>query len=94
MELKRAGILTMVVCPGYVQTNFQKNVPHGEPPEKVRKARRWAISAETCARAIRMGVEREARTVVTPRSGWLMVFAMRLFPSLMESKMAELNGTA
>ena len=50
--------------------------------------------AETCALAIRHGVERDARTVVTPRAGWLFVFAMRLFPSLVESKMAEMNGTA
>jgi short-subunit dehydrogenase len=94
MELKGAGIHTMTVCPGYVQTNFQKNVRHGRTPERVHKARRFAITAETCARAIRHGVEREARTVVTPRAGWLFVIAMRLFPSLVESKMAEMNGTA
>ena len=94
MELKGDGIRTLIVCPGYVQTNFQKNVRHGQSPEKVRKARRWAISAQTCALAIRRGVEREARTVVTPRAGWLLVLAMRLFPALVEAKMAELNGTA
>lgn len=94
MELKRDGIHTLIVCPGYVQTNFQKNVRYGESPARVRNARRWAITAETCARAIRNGVEREARTVVTPRSGWLLVYAMRLFPWLVESKMAEMNGTA
>lgn len=94
VELKGSGIRTMVVCPGYVQTNFQKNVRYGQTPPRIQKARRFAISAETCALAIRRGVEREARTVVTPRSGWLFVIAMRLFPSLVESKMAEMNGTA
>ncbi len=94
MELKRDGIHTMIVCPGYVQTNFQKNVRYGQSPERVRNARRWAITAQTCALAIRHGVEREARTVVTPRGGWLLVLAMRLFPWLVESKMAEMNGTA
>jgi hypothetical protein len=39
-------------------------------------------------------VERGARTVVTPRAGWLLVLAMRLFPSIVESRMAEMNGTA
>jgi hypothetical protein len=39
-------------------------------------------------------VERDARTVVTPRSGWLFVLAMRLFPSVVESRMASINGTA
>jgi len=94
MELKRDGIHTLLVCPGYVQTNFQKNVRHGQTPDRVRKAKRFAITAETCAQAIRRGVERDARTIVTPRAGWLFVYAMRLFPSLCESKMAEMNGTA
>jgi short-subunit dehydrogenase len=94
MELRRDGIRTMIVCPGYVQTRFQQNVLRGSTPEKVHKARRFAITAETCARAIRNGVEREARTVVTPRAAWLLVVAMRLFPSLVEAKMAEMNGTA
>jgi hypothetical protein len=60
----------------------------------VQKARRFAITPEDCAEAIRRGVERDARTVVTPRSGWLLVFAMRLFPSIVESRMASINGTA
>jgi short-subunit dehydrogenase len=94
MELKNAGIQTMIVCPGYVQTNFQKNVRYGQTPDRVRRGRVYAIKPEECARAIRHGVERDARTVVTPRAGWLFVVAMRLFPSLVESKMAEMNGTA
>lgn len=94
MELKRDGIHTMIVCPGYVQTNFQKNVRYGQTPDAVRDAKRFAITAATCARAIRHGVEREARTIVTPRAGWLFVMAMRLFPALVESRMAAMNGTA
>jgi short-subunit dehydrogenase len=94
MELRRDGVRTMLVCPGYVKTNFQKHVLAGEAPEKVRDARRFATTPEACAAAIRRGVERDARTVVTPRSGWLLVLAMRLAPSLVEAKMAELNGTA
>jgi short-subunit dehydrogenase len=94
MELKRDGIHTMIVCPGYVQTNFQKNAWHGQTPDKVRDAKRFAITADVCARAIRHGVEREARTIVTPRAGWLFILAMRLFPSLVEAQMASMNGTA
>jgi len=94
MELKRDGIHTMIVCPGYVQTNFQKNVRFGQTPDRVRDAKRFAITAEACARAIRHGVEREARCIVTPRAGWFFVLAMRLFPSLVESQMAAMNGTA
>jgi short-subunit dehydrogenase len=94
VELMGDGVRTMLVCPGYVKTGFQKNVRAGQAPEKVQKARRFAITPEECAEAIRRGVERDARTVVTPRSGWLLVFAMRLFPSIVESRMASINGTA
>ena len=94
IELMRDNVRTMLVCPGYVKTGFQKNVRVGHSPEKVQKARRFAITAEACAEAIRRGVERDARTVVTPRSGWLFVLAMRLFPSIVEARMASINGTA
>jgi short-subunit dehydrogenase len=94
MELMRDGIRTMLVCPGYVKTGFQKNVRAGQTPQRVQDARRFAITPEECAEAIRRGVERDARTVVTPRSGWLLVLAMRLFPALVESRMAQINGTA
>jgi hypothetical protein len=53
-----------------------------------------AITAAECARAIRRGVEREARTVLAPKAGWLLVAAARLFPALVEARMAEMNGTA
>lgn len=93
MELRRDGIRTLAVCPGYVQTGFQEHAA-GEIPQTVARARRFAISAADCASAIRRGVERGARTVVVPRAGWLFVAAMRLFPAIVESQMAALNQTA
>jgi dehydrogenase/reductase SDR family protein 7B len=94
MELLRDGVRTMLVCPGYVKTGFQQNVLAGQPPDPVLKGRRMAITPAECASAIRRGVERDARTVLAPRSGWLLVAAMRLFPSLVERRMAQMNGTA
>ena len=94
MELKRDGVAAMIVCPGYVRTGFQEHARGGPAPEAIRSGRRFAITAEQCAAAIRRGVERDARTVVTPRSGWLFIVAMRLFPSFVESRMAALNQTA
>jgi len=94
MELARDGIRTMIVCPGYVQTAFQKNVIAGHSPEKVQQARSFAIRPEECAAAIRRGVERNARTVVTPAAGWVLIALIRLFPGIVESRMAHINGTA
>jgi short-subunit dehydrogenase len=94
MELRRDGVRTMLVCPGYVKTGFQQNVLSGQAPGKVLSGRRFAITPEECALAIRRGVERNARTIVTPRIGWIGVVLARLFPGLAEARLAAMNGTA
>jgi len=94
MELKRYGIHAMTVCPGYVKTGFQSHVLAGQPPQKVLQGKRFAITAEQCAESIARGVERDARTVVTPRGGWLFVLAERLFPGFVDGRMAAINEEA
>ena len=94
MELKPYGIHVMIVCPGYVKTAFQSHVLAGRPPEKVQQGKRFAITAEQCARAIVRGVERDARTVVTPAGGWLFILAERLFPAFVDGRMAAIHREA
>jgi len=94
MELRRDGVRTMLVCPGYVKTDFQKHARGGQAPEAVVRSRRAAITAADCAVAIRRGVERDARTVLAPRVGWALVALARLFPAAVEARMAGMNGTA
>ena len=91
MELKRDQVHAMLVCPGYVQTAFQKNVIAGSPPASMQRGRRFAISAEQCAEAIARGVERDARTVVTPPAGWLMIALARLFPTMVDAQLERMN---
>jgi short-subunit dehydrogenase len=92
-ELAGSGIHVMLVCPGYVKTGFQKNVIGGAPPGDVRRSRRFAITAEDCARAIRRGVERDARTVVAPPIGWVMIALYRLFPGFAQARMAKMAAS-
>ena len=92
MELRRDGVRTMLVCPGYVTTGFQENVLHGRAPARILKGRKFAITAPECAVAIRRGLERGARTIVTPRIAWILVALARLFPSLVEARLAEINA--
>lgn len=94
MELRRDGVRTLMVCPGYVDTGFQSHARGGPVPPAMVRGRRFAVSAAGCAAAIRRGVERDARTVVTPRAGWVFIVAMRLFPSFVESQLAAMNQTA
>jgi short-subunit dehydrogenase len=90
MELHRFGIHCMTVCPGYVHTRFQQNVIAGEPPVLTGLRKRWAITPERCAEDIVRGLEREARTVVIPRSGWLLVAAQRLFPGALDRRLESI----
>lgn len=90
MELKKDGIHTITVCPGYVRTNFHQHALSGEPPPKIARGKQFAITPEQCAERIARGVERGARTVMAPRSGWLLVLAERLFPSLVDAQLAAI----
>jgi len=90
MELAGARIATMIVCPGYVKTGFQNHVLVGQAPDRLLKGRKFAITAGQCAEAVARGVERDARTVVTPAIGWALIAAQRLFPSLVEAQMKKI----
>lgn len=90
MELKKDGIQTMTVCPGYVRTDFQQHALGGGPPPKVARRKQFAITPEQCAESIARGVERGARTVMAPWTGWLLVLAERLFPSLVDTQLAAI----
>jgi short-subunit dehydrogenase len=84
IELERDGVHVMGVFPGYVDTEFQAHAEGPRPPGAVLKGRRFAIPADQCAAAILRGIERRSRTVVTPRAGWVLIWANRLFPRLVE----------
>jgi len=43
------------------------------------------------ARSLAEGVERDARTVMTPRIGWLLVALSRMLPGVVESKLVDIN---
>jgi short-subunit dehydrogenase len=92
MELKRDGIHAMAVCPGYVSTSFQAHVLAGGPPDSMRRSRPFSITPENCAEAIARGVERNARTVVTPASGWFLIGFAGLFPGLVEGRLEKMQS--
>jgi hypothetical protein len=73
-----------------VKTPFHEHAI-GTPPPAIANAKPYAITAEQCANAIARGVEREVRTVVTPRIGWLLVWLQRLAPSMVDSRLARIH---
>ncbi|HEY3841531.1 MAG TPA: SDR family NAD(P)-dependent oxidoreductase [Bryobacteraceae bacterium] len=91
-ELAGTGIHAMTVCPGYVATDFKTNAVGPRPPAALMGppstgGSRFSVTPQQCAEAILRGIQRNARVVVTPRSGWLLIGAQRLFPGLVESRL-------
>jgi short-subunit dehydrogenase len=91
MELKRDGIHAMIVCPGYVATNFQGHILGGKVPSTVTRARALAITAERCAEDIVHGIEANKRTVLTPKLGWLVVALSRMLPGIVQAQLARIH---
>jgi short-subunit dehydrogenase len=87
MELRRDGINVMGVFPGYVNTGFQANAAGAAPPGRVVQGKRYAVSVEDCAEAIVNGIERRKQVVVTPGSGWPLMFLHRVLPGIVESRL-------
>ena len=90
MELKPYGIQVTTVCPGHVETGFAEHVLEGRLAERIRRASKFAITAAQCAEAVARGVERGARTVMTPRVGWLLVGLERLLPGVIDAQLARM----
>jgi short-subunit dehydrogenase len=90
IELRKDGIRALTVCPGYVQTDFQSHVLGGAPPSKIARTRKFAITPEQCAESIARGIERDARTIMAPWSGWLFVWARRMFPAVVDAQLAAI----
>jgi len=86
-ELKRDGVHVMGVFPGYVDTGFQAHAAGPPPPDRIVAGKKFAVSATDCAAAIVDGIAHRRQIVVTPALGWLLVWANRLFPGLVESRM-------
>jgi short-subunit dehydrogenase len=92
MELRRDSIHVVTVCPGYVKTEFQQHaLGGGAAPGSIAGRKQFAITPGQCAEAIARGVERNARTVMAPRAGWLFVAAARLAPKLVDAQLERLN---
>ena len=89
METSHRSIHVMSVCPGYVVTPFMGNMLQGATSRAAPGRKRFAITAEQCAQAVRNGLHRRSRTVVVPKIGWLLVAAERLFPATLHGQLGR-----
>jgi short-subunit dehydrogenase len=90
-ELKVHNIHVMHVCPGYVLTDFQAH-SLGSPPQSVVEGKKIAITPNRCAQDILRGLDRGARTVVTPSWASLLIAAHRVAPALVQWQLNRMNA--
>lgn len=84
LELERAGIRVINVCPGRIRTNFGANTVRGSEGKRLAEDFNKGITAERCARAIVRGCQREAREVFVPWHGWWLSHLYQLAPQVVE----------
>lgn len=90
VELKKDGIHVLTVCPGYVRTQFGKNVVVGNDQKKVRPDSVRGITAERVARATLQGYRKQKREVIVPWTMYVPVRIYQHFPGLVERAMERM----
>jgi len=90
IELKDTGVNILTVCPGYIATNFSKNVVRGNERKRLGGAVRKGPTADTVALATLDGYLKGKREVVTPWSNGLMVKFYQIWPGAVEWAMRRM----
>jgi short-subunit dehydrogenase len=89
MELKRHNINAVTVCPGYIATDFGKNMLKGNHPERVGAAARYAAGVDVVARDTLKAVLKRKRQAVTPWFYWLFIKLYQNAPGLVEGRIRK-----
>jgi short-subunit dehydrogenase len=90
VELKKDGIHVLTVCPGYVRTEFSKNVVRGNERKSVRPDSVRGITADRVARATLRGYLKRKREVIVPWTMYMPQKIYQLFPTLVERTMERM----
>jgi short-subunit dehydrogenase len=82
LELAPYGVHVNTICPGYVQTDFNKNAVHGSESLRVAGGRKMGVTAARVADAVWRAYRDNRRIVVVPWSNKLVVGLYRWLPGL------------
>ena len=84
LELLRHNINVVTVCPGYIATEFSKNMIKGSQPQRVGGSTKWAVGPEVVAKDTLNALLKRKRQVVTPGFYWIFIKLYENAPWLVE----------
>ncbi|HKD82496.1 MAG TPA: SDR family NAD(P)-dependent oxidoreductase [Candidatus Angelobacter sp.] len=89
MELRRHNINVLTVCPGYIATDFVKNMVKGKHAERVGGSVKYAVGPDVVAKATLDGILKRKREVVTPRIYSLFISVYHTLPGAVERRIRK-----
>jgi short-subunit dehydrogenase len=85
MELKKDNINVLTVSPGYIATDFGKNMLKGKSGQRVSGSAKYGAKPEVVAQATLRGLLKRKREVVVPWFYWFVIKLYENFPSVLEA---------
>ena len=90
VELDGTGVNVLTVCPGYIATNFSKNLVRGNERKRLGGAVRKGPTPDVVAKATLEGFLKGKREVVVPWRDGLLVKAYQVWPGAIEWAMRRM----
>lgn len=84
LELLRHNINVVNICPGYIATEFSKNMVKGSQPQRVGGSTRYAVGPEVVAKDTLKALLKRKRQAVTPWFYWIFIKLNENAPWLVE----------
>jgi short-subunit dehydrogenase len=89
MELLRHNINVLTVCPGYIATDFVKNMVKGKHSERVGSSVKYAVTPDVVAEATLQGLLKRKREVVVPKFYKVIIRLYQAAPGVVERRIRK-----
>jgi NAD(P)-dependent dehydrogenase (short-subunit alcohol dehydrogenase family) len=89
MELLRHNINVLTVCPGYIATDFVKNMVKGKHSERVGSSMKYAVGPDVVAKATLDGLLKRKREVITPKVYKMFIRMYQAVPGVVERRIRK-----
>ena len=89
MELLRHNINVLTVCPGYIATDFVKNMVKGKHSERVGSSVKYAVTPDVVAAATLQGMLKRKREVIVPKAYQMVIRMYQAAPGVVERRIRK-----